>query len=297
VNLFEDNLAPSTRFDWNFRLGDIPVRVHPYFWLTTALLGLNNLRRPFIEILMYLLIWTIIVFVSILVHELGHILMGRAFGRRGHIVLTGLCGLAVGASDLPTRGQRIAVHLAGPGAGFMLAALTVGVFYAYNPVVTLFELGSLFGVQVRIGPDVQIPPEPVLYVLFNMLWINIFWGLVNLLPIWPLDGGQTCREICEAYRGRDGQRLAMQISLVTAAGFAVLALIEIVTKKPLVPFLSLGGTFFSVLFFGLLAFNSYQLLQFIRRGGLDWQEEEPRAPWERDADWWKHGDGDNAWRD
>ena len=39
MNLFEDSLAPKTRFDLNFRLGDIPVRVHPFFWIVTAILG------------------------------------------------------------------------------------------------------------------------------------------------------------------------------------------------------------------------------------------------------------------
>src|SRR5450755_602004 len=121
-----------TRSDLSFRLGDIPVRVHPYFWLTTALLGLNT-RLSGIDILIYLLIWTAIVFVSISVHELGHVLMGRYLGSRGHIILTGMCGLAVGSSNLPRRGQRIAVLLAGPGAGILLAALIAGLFWLYNP--------------------------------------------------------------------------------------------------------------------------------------------------------------------
>ena len=298
MNLFEDSLAPPTRFDLSFRLGDIPVRVHPYFWLTTALLGLNT-RRSGIDILIYLLSWTAIVFVSILVHELGHVLMGRYFGSRGHIILTGMCGLAIGSSDLPRRGQRIAVLLAGPGAGILLAALIAGLFWLYNPAVTLFLLGSLVGVQVRLGLDVEFPPDLGLFVVHNMLWINIFWGLVNLLPIWPLDGGQISREICQSYRGREGLRLSMQISLFSAGGFALLALIEMANQKPLVPFVSFGGTLFPVLFFGLLAFNSWQILQFVRRVGSDWdqQEEEPRAPWERDADWWKRDSRDNSWRD
>jgi hypothetical protein len=48
----------------------------------------------------------------------------------------------------------------------------------------------------------------------------------------------------------------------------------------------------------LLALNGWQLLQFVRRAGSDWeQEEESRAPWERDGDWWKRGGSDNSWRD
>jgi stage IV sporulation protein FB len=289
MNLFEDSLAPRTRFDWNFRLGDIPVRVHPYFWLTT-LVGLD-LQLPFLEALLYLSVWAVIEFVSILVHELGHVLVGRHYGSRGHILLTGLCGLAVGSSELPERRQRIAVLLAGPGAGFLLAALVAVFPWLYNPDLARYLLGGLIHVRVPVGPDFEFPPELVMYALSNALWINVFWGLVNLLPIWPLDGGQICREICQAYRGREGLRIALQISVVTAGIFAVLALIEFANKKPLVSFLSFGGSLFPVFFFGVLALIGWQLLQVVRRVGPDFEqeEEELRQPWERDADWWKQG--------
>jgi Zn-dependent protease len=271
--MFEDSLAPRTPYDLNFWIGDIPVRVHPYFWLSTELLA-----------------WAAILLVSILVHELGHVLMGRYFGSRGHIILTGFCGLAVGSSNLPSRGQRIAVYLAGPAAGFLLAAVVVAISWIYNPGITLFLLGQLIHVLIvpeRFGVG-DIPPPIVIFIISNLMWVNIFWGLVNLLPIWPLDGGQVSREICETCRGRDGMLHSVQISFFTAVGFALLALVEMLNKKPLFPYFSLGGTLFSVVFFGLLAYNSWQLMQFIRRAGPDLMEQEtPREPWEQDADWWK----------
>jgi stage IV sporulation protein FB len=289
--MFEDSLAPPTRFDLSFRLGDIPVRVHPYFWLTTVLLGLD-LHRHGIDILIYLAAWLAVVFVSILAHELGHVLMGRHYGSRGHIILTGFCGLAVGSSDVPGRRQRIAVLLAGPGAGFLLAALVTAACWIYNGSFARYLLGNLVHVPVFIDHDVEIPSQLVLFLIHNLLWINVFWGLVNLLPIWPLDGGQICRETCQAYRGRNGLQLSLQISLVTAGGFSVLALIEFIARKPLLPFLSFGNSLFGVLFFAILALTSGQLLHFLRRAGPDWEEQqepEPRQPWEQDPDWWKRG--------
>ncbi|MCI0380918.1 MAG: site-2 protease family protein [Gemmataceae bacterium] len=295
MNTLEESIAPPTRFDVCFRLGDIPVRIHPFFWLTTVVLGFPNLG-DWIERLILVLIWLAVVFVSILVHELGHILMGRWFGVRGEIVLTGLCGLAIGSSDLPRRWQRNAVSLAGPAAGFLLAAIAIFVFWLYYPSWTLDRLGSFFG----IGNDLEIlssPPFYIKYAILNVMWVNTVWGLVNLLPIWPLDGGQISRETCEHYRGRDGLRLALIISLAVAAGLALVALVEVISKEPLVPFLSFGGTWFPVLFFGLLAVANGQLLYFLKRAGPDWDEggSEPRAPWEQDPDWWKHGD--DPWRD
>jgi len=296
VNLFEDSLAPRTRFDLNFHLGDIPVRIHPFFWLGTVILGWNAGEEEG-ERFKYLLVWVAIALVSVLVHELGHILMGRYFGRRGHIVLTGFCGLAIGSADVPYRWQRIAVSLAGPGAGFLLAGLVIGCSWLAYPDVTLYLLGSTFGVPVSIQPGAAIPNDLVQFVIHNLMWVNIAWGLVNLLPIWPLDGGQISREICEYYRGRDGMRLAMIISFGTAIGFAILALVEKLLKRPLIPHVSLGQSWFAVLFFAILAVGSWQLLQFIRRAGPDWDrtEDEPRAPWEQDADWWKRGE--DPWRD
>lgn len=295
MNLFEDSLAPRTRFDVNFRLGDIPVRIHPFFWLVTAILGWDNDRQD--DRLKYLLLWVAVVFLSILIHELGHILMGRFFGSRGHIVLTGLGGLAVGSSDVPRRWQRIAVLLAGPGAGFLLAGLVIGGSWLAYPEVTIELLCLVFHVYLPPAPDAATPHRFVEFTILSLMWVNIIWGLVNLLPIWPLDGGQVSRQICERYRGRDGMRIAIIISLGTAIGFALLALIEMIRKQPLIPYVSLGGTLFSVLFFALLAVGSWQLLRFIRRAGPDWDrtEEEPRAPWEQDADWWKRGQ--NPWQD
>jgi Zn-dependent protease len=292
VNLIENSLAPPTRFDLNFRIGDIPVRVHPFFWLSTVVLGWNS-PGDGRDKLIHLLIWVALVFISILIHELGHILMGRWFGNRGHIVLAGFCGLAVGSADLPRRGQRIAVSLAGPGAGFVFAALVAGISWLKYPDVTLFLLGGLFGIRPALEAGIAVPPELLLFTIGDLLWINVFWGLVNLLPIWPLDGGQVCREICAHYRRRDGMRLGLYISLGTALGLGGMALIEFFRKQPLRPFFSFGDSLFPTLFFALLAIGNWQLLQVVNRFGPNFerqeQDQEPLAPWEQDADWWKRG--------
>jgi stage IV sporulation protein FB len=74
-----------TRGEIHFRLFDIPVRVHPYFWLMTLFMGLS----PDVGTL---LIWMGVVFVSILWHELGHVFAYRFFGIRGDVVLYGFGG-------------------------------------------------------------------------------------------------------------------------------------------------------------------------------------------------------------
>ena len=56
-----------------------------------------------------------------------------------------------------------------------------------------------------------------------MIWINLLWGLVNLLPIYPLDGGQATQVVLSQVDRRHGVRRAHIVSLVTAGVLAVLA--------------------------------------------------------------------------
>lgn len=296
VGALEESFAPRTRFDLNFRLGDVPVRVNPFFWLSAVLLGLYGPGEG-ADKMIHLLIWVAIVFVSVLIHEMGHILMGRYFGSDGHILLTGFCGLAVGSSEVRERWQRNLVFLAGPGAGFLFGAVVFGVFWLAYPNEALSQLAWLFRVSLALEPDAAPPSPYLVQSVFALLSINLFWSLINLLPIWPLDGGQICRETCHYFESRDPVRLSLKISIGTAIGFAVLGLVEFIRKEPLIPYVSLGGTLFPVLLFGLLAFASYRLLQFVTMAGSDWGEMDagPRQPWEQDADWWKRGG--SPWRD
>src|SRR6516162_9943921 len=65
-----------TPYDLNFSILGIPVRVHPWFWLVTALFGSSTLN----EGVSYLLLWILCVFFSILIHELGHVAAYALFG-------------------------------------------------------------------------------------------------------------------------------------------------------------------------------------------------------------------------
>jgi Zn-dependent protease len=291
---FEEHLLPSTRCDLRFRIGNIPVRVNPSFWLPILILGLARMDQPLADCVMHMAAEGLVLFVSILIHELGHVLAGRYFGSSGHILLTGFCGLAIGSTNLPGRWQRIAVCLAGPGAGFLLAGLVTGLFWLYNPDFTLSLLGEVGNVDIPVGAEADLLPEIVEDTAFLLLWLNIFWGLVNLLPIWPLDGGQISRELCQASRGRGGLRLSLQISLLTAAGFAVFGLLQVLPPQPLIPYFSLERMFPAVVFFGAFAFLSWQQLRVAHLSSSFRHDEDdqPHQAWERDPDWRKRGDSE-----
>jgi Zn-dependent protease len=278
----------QTQYDVRFRLFDIPVRIHPLFWLVSVFLGFSALQEnPGLTGFFYLGLWVACVFVSILVHELGHVFVGKVFGCNGHIVLYSFGGLAIGSAGQSNRWQRIAVTFAGPGAGFVLLAgiLFAGAFYDSNLMLRL--LGGMFGLEWG-GPVEQVPPRWLIILLIDMIAINLYWGLVNLLPIWPLDGGQISREVCTGYLA-NGMRTSLIISIVVSGAFVVYSLLTLVNKDWAISFLPPLGLF-GLLFFGFLAYGSWLMLQQVPRGGGQYRMDEEsyeRAPWERDADWWK----------
>ncbi len=239
---------PPTQYDLRFSLGGIPVRVHPLFWLVALLLGSSG---ALIEIPL----WIIVVFVSILIHELGHALAFRFYGIRSQIVLHAMGGLTIPestpwgtgwASVSPSPKQEIVISLAGPFAGFSFAALIMA--------ITAFSGGSLL-TRKLFGfiplPLTAIMPfgGTVLSIFVSMLlWVNIFWGIFNLLPVYPLDGGQVTRNVLIQYDPRDGVRKSLWVSVIAGG---IIALVGLLVMKSV----------YIALLFGLLAFQSYQSLQ------------------------------------
>ncbi|MBL9123796.1 MAG: M50 family metallopeptidase, partial [Planctomycetaceae bacterium] len=109
---------PRTQFDLNFSVLGIPVRVHPLFWLVCLLLGGDRDVSSALR-------WVGVVFVSILVHELGHALVARSYGANPWITLYSFGGLASYRGARTDTKSSIAIILAGPMAGFLFAAFLV----------------------------------------------------------------------------------------------------------------------------------------------------------------------------
>lgn len=243
-----------TPFDLNWRMFGVWVRVHPLFWVLAAFLGWGSFEARGFG---YLLLWVLCVFVSILLHEFGHIWAGRAFGADGHILLYWFGGLAFGSSDLRVRWQRIVVYLAGPGVQLLLFALA----------------------RLAIRPVLQVTPQewrlPVAEALIMLQVINLFWAVFNLLPIFPLDGGRVTREVCDALAPGRGGIIALGISTLVCAGVALYILLSAAAKVPHIPFL--GDSMYNAMLFAMFAANSYQAMQ-VEQARRKWDD---RLPWER----------------
>src|SRR2546423_2458531 len=90
-----------------------------------------------------------------------------------------------------------------------------------------------------------------------LLFMNLFWSLLNLIPVFPLDGGQISREVCMLFSRRNGFRLSLGLSFLLAGMIAVYSLM--VKNRPGLPYPPLDPLF-NIIMFGLLAIQSFQLM-------------------------------------
>lgn len=263
-----------TQLDLRFRLFGTNVRVHPLFWLVTALLGWPPLGSGALgNGLGDVVVWVACAFVSILLHEFGHVWMAQAFGGRGqYITLYSMGGLACNA-DAPRRWQRILILAAGPGIQLVLFAVLLG-------LVMTGTVGYL--IRTKPGDDVTVGQVVLRLALGDLLVMNFFWPLLNLLPIWPLDGGQITREVATGVSPRQGTVVSLWISVVVAGVLAANAFMVYTTQRSFIPPIGgfpignyLGGMFLA-LFFALFAFGSFQALMT--------QPRPQRRYWEDDDD-------------
>jgi Zn-dependent protease len=239
---------PQTSYDLRFSIAGIPVRVHPLFWVIAILFGLSSTS------IVHILIWVFAIFISILIHELGHAFAMRRYGQRSSIVLHGTGGLTIpeqvswgsGYANVSlTPNQEIFISVAGPGAGFLFAIFILILTVIMGGVITWT---ALFGIipfpiaQITNGGDI------INTLLLTLLWVNIFWGIINLMPVYPLDGGNVARYFLLQSDPLDGVRKSLWLSVITGGVIALAA------------FFIMRSTYMAFLF-ALLAFQSYQILQ------------------------------------
>jgi Zn-dependent protease len=183
---------------FQFRLFGIPVQVSLFFLLLVVLIGQRDARgSPLL-----LVSWVVIAFLSVLLHELGHAGFARLFGRQPFVFLYGLGGLTTWRQQGEmAAGRRFVVSLAGPAIGLVIGVLALIAYYALRG-------SSPTGATIAR------------YVV----WANLGWGILNLIPMLPLDGGHMMEAVFDLIAPGRGARAARYGSIVTAVVVAPLAL-------------------------------------------------------------------------
>jgi Zn-dependent protease len=180
----------------HFRVFGFPVRVDPFFLIIVTALGLSTHTT-----LGGIVAWFVVVFVSVLIHELGHAFAARAVGAEAiGIELQSMGGLtAYRPRRALSRAEQIGVSLAGPFSGFALGTAAL-------------LLANVLDVSITNSRDNVL--------LFDVLWVNFGWGLFNLVPVLPLDGGMVMQNLLpgnEPVRARRAAVLSLVILAVAAA--------------------------------------------------------------------------------
>ncbi len=161
------------------------------FFILAALLAFGRISAPLL-----LAEWLVVVTLSVLAHELGHALAFRRYGHGSHITLHGM-----GGATQSTGGPRLShlqdafVSVSGPMAGFSVALVVFAVSQA---------LPKFAGIAM---PD---------RLFYDLLWVNVGWSIINLLPILPMDGGHIMQSVLRHRIGAKAEVPALVISLAVA---------------------------------------------------------------------------------
>jgi len=216
---------------FSFRVLGFPVRVEWFFWVLCLFLGWGYLQDAGPEGLTKFAIMSAIVFASIVWHELGHALARRRFGAtHSNIVLHGFGGYCEGPGQF-TRGESILISAAGP-----LANLLVG-----GATLALIALSG--GFERSANPYLAT-------AVFWLIWVNIGWAFLNLLPVYPLDGGQILAHAL----GQRHYRSVLMLGIVFAVALGLAGFVFL-------------GSIFALVLCGMLAWGNWQRLQG-RPGGI-----------------------------
>lgn len=181
----------------------------------------------------YALLWIPIVFISVLIHELAH---AAAIGALGfgpsQIVLGGMGGVTINQRKAKPW-QDLIISVAGPASSFVMWFLASWIF-----------------ANVAIAQT-----DRMLHAMLPLLaWANAAWGIFNMIPVPPLDGGHATREFFRIFLSeRNAFVISIWIAIVGGGLVAVAAFYF--------------GAFFIALYIAWFVFLAFQQWQYFRQHG------------------------------
>jgi Zn-dependent protease/CBS domain-containing protein len=182
---------------WSVNIGKIfgiNFRIHVTFFLLLFFIFVSVLNQQGFDKAVLATVFICAVFICVLIHEIGHSLIARHFGKEAKsITLLPIGGVAV-MEEIPEKPkQEIAMSIVGPLINLFIA----GVLYVL--------VGSWTGIGVP-----NLYPESARVFLGNLIGVNIMLAIFNLIPAFPMDGGRVLRGI-----------LALNMDYVRATSLAV----------------------------------------------------------------------------
>ncbi len=202
--------------------GKIPISIRPLFWLIAFFIGWMwtlNLSGA--------LLCVLVILVSVIFHEFGHALTAMLFGQKTRIELAAFGGFTYREGRKLKLWEEFVVVINGPIAGFFL-----------------------FLIAYTIYRSTSIENQLIAFTIKFAFVANLFWTIINLVPVLPLDGGHLMSIILEAIFGFKGVKIAIITGIVVAVSISVL-------------FFAMGLFLIGALFL-ILTFESFRSLRYYK---------------------------------
>lgn len=190
----------GSRSGLRFNLFGVPVRIDNSFWILVGLFAFQYAALP--GGVARAAAFVVLVLTGLLIHELGHALSFRAFGRDPQVTLYAMGGLTAGGDQPLPPWRDLVVSIAGPLFGI--------------------AVGAAAWLWLQLSP----PGDELLrIVVADAVFVNLGWSILNLAPLLPLDGGRTVQAFLRAVvSDRRAERWARMVSIVTGVALGLLAL-------------------------------------------------------------------------
>lgn len=155
-----------------------------------------------------------------LIHELGHAIVARRNKCDASIALDFMVAYASYESTAPLNWkQKIAISLSGPGLQIGTALLAL-IAFGVNP----FSRADLSSSEIAAA----------------VWWAGVALGVLNLIPLLPLDGGAVVGEVVERILPNRGRRYVLQASFgITVVAAAATVMFGVIGLLPLFVFMLL----------------------------------------------------------
>jgi len=168
------------------RLFGIEIRVHLTFLFLLVFVWGTEAATQDVTAALRGLALVGVVFGSVVLHELGHALVARGSGIPAKAVIL----LPIGGVTILDEAQAVPDPVNGWKRDIRIAVA--------GPLVNLFIAGVTALILLAVNPHFPFTTKPLLYsgaLLRSLVWSNLYLGLFNLLPAYPMDGGRVLRAI------------------------------------------------------------------------------------------------------
>ena len=189
---------------WSLNIGTIAgtaVRIHVTFLLFLGWIFVASYIAEGPQAALSGLVFMLLLFACVLLHEFGHIFTARGFGvSTPDVTLLPIGGMARLERIPEEPYQEFLVAIAGPLVNVAIA----------------FALVGFFGARLNAG-DLSAVESARVSLVDRLASVNIFLALFNMIPAFPMDGGRVLRALLAT---RLGYLRATEIAAVIGQGFA-----------------------------------------------------------------------------